>query len=205
MSAYVVLAPDAVRGVYGTWPECEAQVRGVAGAVYRRTRTREEGEALLRGEGRRLGPGTWAFVDGNEAGGIGVVLVHRNEAGKAWAREIATHVADILPGLAGELLQLRNVLAELAAVVAAAEALRQGTTVSVVHDYEGVGHLLTGRWKARHPGIRAAVAAALATIGDRRLVVRFVHVNGHQSAVGGDDFALYNGRADRLARKGGGR
>jgi ribonuclease HI len=205
MSAYVVLAPDAVRGVYGTWPECEAQVRGVAGAVYRKTRTREEAEALLRGEGRQLGPGTWAFVDGNEAGGIGVVLVHRSEAGKTWTREIATDVAQVLPGLLGEMAGLRNVLSELAAVIAAAEALKPCTTATVVHDYEGVGHLLTGRWKARHPGVGAAVAAALATIGDRRLTVQFVHVNGHQSAVGGDEFALFNGQADRLARKGGSR
>jgi ribonuclease HI len=202
MSVYVVLAPDAVRGVYGTWPECEARVRGVAGAVYRKARTREEAEAFLRGEGRRLGPGTWAFVDGNEAGGVGVVLVHRNEAGKTWTREIATHVGEVLPGLVGQLAELRNVLSELAAIAAAAEALNTGTTVTVVHDYEGTGHLLTGRWKARHPGVRAAVAAALAIIGDRRLTVRFMHVNGHQSAVGGDEFALYNGRADRLAREG---
>lgn len=202
MSVYVVLAPEEVRGVYETWPECESRVRGTAGAVYRKTRTREDAEVLLRGEGRRLGPGTWAFVDGNEAGGIGVVLVHRDGRGRTRTREIATHVGEVLPGLLGQLGELRNVLSEIAAVMAAAEALKPCTTVTVVHDYEGAGHLLTGRWKARHPGVRTAVAAAMAVIGDRRLTVRFMHVNGHQSAVGGDEFALYNGRADRRAREG---
>jgi ribonuclease HI len=201
MGTYLVFAPEPIRGIYDTWAECEAKLRGVSGAVYRKTRTREEAEALLRGEGRRLAPGTYAFVDGNHEGGIGIVFVHRRQNGGTRSKEIATRVADVLPEVAGALPRLRNVLAELVAVVGAMKALKPETTVSVVHDYEGTGHFLTNRWQARHPGLRTAISTALGLIEDRQLNIRFMHVNSHQSAIGGDEFAAFNRWADRLARK----
>ena len=43
--------------------------------------SREVAEAMLRGEGLRAEAGTYAFVDGNAMGGIGVVLVNQAESG----------------------------------------------------------------------------------------------------------------------------
>ncbi len=199
MACYVVLAPEPVRGIYDTWPACEATVRGVRGAIYRKAADRALAEQLLRGEGRKLEPGTYAFIDGNAAGGIGVVLVHRRADGSTVTRDISTTVAEVFPELAGDLARLRNPLAEIAAVWAAVEAVRAGATVTIVHDYEGTAPLVLGRWNAHDPAMKAAVRRCRAAIESGLIVVRFEHTNGHQSAADGDEYALYNARADTRA------
>lgn len=65
---YVVTEPPEVRGIYMTWSECEAAVKGVRGARFQSVAMRELAEAMLRGEGTSLTPGLWAFVDGNHLG-----------------------------------------------------------------------------------------------------------------------------------------
>jgi ribonuclease HI len=201
MACYVVLAPEPIRGIYDTWPTCEAIVRGVRGAIYRKAADRALAEQLLRGEGRKLEPGTYAFIDGNAAGGIGVVIVERGGDGSTAVREFSTSVAEAFPEVASALPRLRNPLAEIAGVWAAVEAVRPGAVVTVVHDYDGTAPLVTGRWNAHDPAMKAAVRRCRAAIESRLIVVRFEHTNGHQSAVGGDEYAQYNARADALARQ----
>ena len=70
----------------------------------------------------------------------------------------------------------------------------------MVHDYEGVGAWLEGRWKTKNPMVAEMVAASRALIEARGLRVRFRHQRGHESTFAGrNDFARYNGRADKLA------
>ena len=76
---YVVTEPPEIRGIYRTWPECEAKVKGVRGARFQSVANEEKAEAMLRGEGTALTPGLWAFVDGNHLGGVGVVLVRKTD------------------------------------------------------------------------------------------------------------------------------
>jgi hypothetical protein len=198
MACYVVLAPDPIRGIHETWAACEAAVRGVRGARYRKVTDRALAEQLLRGEGRKLEPGTYAFVDGNHMGGIGVVSVRRGEDGTTQTYEISTTVAERFPDYAEHLPRLRNVLAEIAA---ARVVLRHymGRTITIVHDYEGVGAWMEGRWKAHDPVIARFVSSCQALIRERGLTVCFHWTNGHQSAVGDDEYATYNARADALA------
>jgi hypothetical protein len=209
---YVVTAPDRVRGVYDTWAACAAAVKGVSGARYQAVGTREQAEAMLRGEGTGLEPGLYAFVDGNHLGGVGVVLVEQTAAGEPEVREaLGLTVREVfatagLPSLRtvtdvkAALLRLRNVLAELAALYLALRLVPEGATVTVVHDYEGVGAWLEGRWRAKDPLVAEIVAACRALIETRRLRVVFRHQRGHAAAwAGRDDFAHFNGRADALA------
>lgn len=206
--------PDAIRGIYESWPACRAAVSGVAGARFQAVRSRATAEAMLRGEGVALPPGTYAFVDGNHHGGIGVVLVTQPPAGPVAVTELATTVADAfrgaeLPGLdtpealRSTLGALRNVLAELGGLYAALRLVPAGSAVTVVHDYEGVGAWMEGRWKARDPVVAMVVAACQALVTSRRLTVSFRRQPGHESTFAGrNDFAIYNGRADRLATEG---
>jgi ribonuclease HI len=208
---YVVTAPASISGIYATWEECRAAVSGVAGARYQGVSSREIAEAMLRGEGLRLEPGLYAFVDGNAMGGIGVVLVEQGEAGPASVRNLATTVYDVfgragIPSLdtrskiTAATDGLQNILAELGALYAALKEAPPGSTLTVVHDYKGVGAWLEGRWKTKHPIVAEVVAACRALIDARGLRVRFRHQRGHESTFAGrNDFARYNTRADKLA------
>ncbi|GEM_PF-1455817 len=199
--AYVVLAPEAIRGVYDTWPECEAAVRGVRGAVYRKAADRALAERLLRGDGRKLEAGTYAFIDGNAAGGIGIVYVERGVDGSTRVDEISTTVARVAPGLDLHLPRLRNPLAELAALLHVVFGAPEGTAIRVIHDYEGTGAWMEGRWRTKNPVIAQVAADCREVVRRRGLTVTFERTDGHQSARGGDEYAEFNARADRLAAR----
>lgn len=208
---YVVTAPASIRGIYDTWDACRAAVSGVAGARYQGVTNRAVAEAMLRGEGLRLEPGAYAFVDGNAMGGIGVVLVEQGESGPVSVRELATAVYDVfgragIPSLdtrakiTAATDSLQNILAELGALYAALKEAAPGSALTVVHDYEGVGAWLEGRWKVKNPIVAEVVAACRALIDTRGLRVGFRHQRGHESTFAGrNDFAAYNARADKLA------
>ena len=144
-------------------------------------------------------------------GGIGVVLVEQEASGPASVREIATTVYDVferagIPSLdtrskiTAATNSLQNILAELGALYAALQEAPPGSTLTVVHDYEGVGAWLEGRWKTKNPIVAEVVAACRALIEARGLRVRFRHQRGHESTFAGrNDFAAYNARADKLA------
>ena len=94
---YVVTAPDAIRGIYETWPACQAAVTGVAGARYQAVSSHEEAIAMLEGDGIVLTPGVYAFVDGNAQGGVGVILVEQQLQGRA-VHEVSTTVQTVFAG-----------------------------------------------------------------------------------------------------------
>ena len=209
---YVVTEPERIRGIYDSWPACAAAVKGVSGARYQAVGSREQAEAMLRGEGTALEPGLYAFVDGNHLGGVGVVLVERTADGEPEILEaLGLTVYQVFagaglaslatrPAIAAALRRLRNVLAELAALHLALRLVPEGSALTVVHDYEGVGAWLEGRWRAKDPLVAEVVEACRALIGRRRLAVRFRHQRGHAAAwAGRDDFAHFNARADALA------
>ena len=208
---YVVTAPERIRGVYESWPACEAAVKGVRGARYQAVASREQAEAMLRGEGASLAPGLYAFVDGNHLGGVGVVLVEATAEEPTVVEALGMTVREVLTGgavasltepkaIAAALARLRNILAELAALYLALRLAPEGASLTVVHDYEGVGAWMTGRWKTKDPLVAELVSACGALATARRLTLSFRHQRGHQSSwAGRDDFAHFNARADALA------
>ena len=209
---YVVTEPERIRGIYDSWPACAAAVQGVSGARYQAVGSRAQAEAMLRGEGTALEPGLYAFVDGNHLGGVGVVLVERTAAGEPEVLEaLGLTVYQVFagaglpslatrPAIAAALRRLRNVLAELAALHLALRLVAEATAMTVVHDYEGVGAWLEGRWRAKDPLVAEIVESCRALIGRRRLAVRFRRQRGHAASwAGRDDFAHFNARADALA------
>ena len=209
---YVVTAPERIRGIYESWADCAAAVKGVSGARYQAVASREQAEGMLRGEATELEPGLYAFVDGNHLGGVGVVIVRRSaDEDPEVVEALGLTVYEVFAGagvsslatraaVTAALNRLRNVLAELAALHLALRLVSEGAELIVVHDYEGVGAWLEGRWRAKDPLVAEIVAACRELIGQRRLDVRFRHQRGHTAAwVGRDDFAHFNARADALA------
>jgi ribonuclease HI len=215
MKLYVVTAPEDRRGIYDTWEACRSAVQGVAGARYQAVASREEAEAMLGGNGIVLTPGLYAFVDGNHEGGIGIVIVQKAEGGAASViGEEATSVHEVFDSAGidtlgsraavGEALaRIRNVLAELGGLYAALGRVPAGSTVTIVHDYEGVSAWVTGRWRTKDPTVTAVVAACRGRIAERRLAVTFRQQRAHQSTWAGvNEFAAFNRRADLLATQG---
>lgn len=215
---YVVSEPPEIRGIYASWPECEAKVKGVRGARFQAVASREQAEAMLRGEGTALTPGLWAFVDGNHLGGVGVVIVQKTgEDQESVVEQGGFTVVEVLAGagiprlaskkaISDALGRLRNILAELAALYLALTLVREGSAVTIVHDYEGVGAWMEGRWQMKDPIVAGLVAASRALIERRRLTVAYRHQRGHQASwAGRDDFAHYNAKADALATAAGDR
>jgi Caulimovirus viroplasmin len=207
---YVVTAPESIRGIYETWDACRAAVSGVRGARYQAVSSRAQAEALLSGEGLRLTPGRYAFVDGNAMGGIGVVLVERDATATRVVEEIGTTVYTVfgpagIPGLDGRpkitraVDRLRNVLAELGALYLALTRAAPGP-LTVVHDYQGVGAWMEGRWQTKDPLVAEVVGACRDVVRARGLTLAFRHQKGHESTFAGpNDWAAFNARADRLA------
>lgn len=208
---YVVTAPERIRGIYESWPACEAAVKGVKGARYQAVASRAQAEAMLRGEGTTLSPGLYAFVDGNHLGGVGLVLVEAVDDEPSVVEALGMTVQEVFAGggvaslterraIATALARLRNILAELAALYLALRLAPEGAPLTVVHDYEGVGAWMTGRWKTKDPLVAEVIAACKALASGRRLTLAFRHQRGHQSSwAGRDDFAHFNARADALA------
>ena len=213
---YVVSAPPEIRGIYDSWPECEAKVKGIRGARFQAVASRAQAEAMLRGEGPALTPGLWAFVDGNHLGGVGVVIVQKaGDDDESIVEQGGFTVVEVLIGagvaelaskkaISDALGRLRNILAELAALYLALTLVPEGSSVTIVHDYEGVGAWMEARWRTKDATVAALVAACRTVIDRRRLSVAYRHQRGHQAAwAGRDDFAHYNAKADALATEAG--
>jgi ribonuclease HI len=206
---YVVTAPDSVRGIYETWAECEAAVRGLSGARYQSVDSIEKAELML-GDGIALPPGLYAFTDGNAAGGVGVVLVRRVDQTEL-IQELAVTVREVfsgalIPGLTSAaevdaaLARLHNILAELAGLFQALCLVEGGSEFTLVHDYAGVGAWMQHRWKTKDEIVAAIIERSRMLAQERSLRVTYLHQRGHQSSwVGEDEFARWNARADQLA------
>jgi hypothetical protein len=190
----------------------------VRGARFQAVASEALAQAMLRGEGTALTPGLWAFIDGNHLGGVGVVIVQKTgDEDETIVEQGGYTVVEVLSGagiaelaskkaISDALGRLRNILAELTALSLALTLVPEGSTVTIVHDYEGVGAWMDGRWKAKDAIVAVLVSACRALIERRRLRVSFRHQRGHQASwAGRDDFAHYNAKADAHATEAGDR
>ncbi len=191
-------------GVYETWNDCKAQVKGVSGAVYKSFPTKSQALDFLGGEperkaGSKEGTGlpdwpdtpdtVYAYVDGSfdvktMRYGSGVVLLYADQTTKTLS----------VMGEDPELVEMRNVSGEIyAAELAMRQVLEEGYhRVVIFHDYAGIRHWPLREWKANKSGTQA-YRAYYESIKDQ-LQVLFVKVAAHT----GD---TYNEVADQLAKK----
>ena len=155
-----------VEVVTGDFMRCV--VSGVAGARYQGVSSREVAEAMLRGDGLRLEPGAYAFVDGNAMGGIGVVLVQPGDfrTGFTAARRVAGNGDSPYAERAGRALAIaardarggadpQHVARLIARIVVSRKPkLRYVVGPSAQEWLMRLRHVLPGRWLiARHYGV----------------------------------------------------
>ena len=204
-------------GIYETWAECELQVKGFSGAVYKSFPTMTEAELFMTGEtdyslGQSNGENidvsrinsdvevelnaltdkeVVAFVDGSYS---------QSEEKSGFGaiiiddKRITTSLFKAYTkNLHEEFISLRNVAAELEGVKEAVNwAITYGKTrIKIYYDYEGIEKWADGSWNAKNAITRQYVNF----IKDKRTVIAidFCKVPAHCGIV-------YNEAADKLAR-----
>lgn len=189
-------------GIFDTWAECQEQIKGFSGAVYKSFTSREDAEKYL-GIGDRLTQNYLfeqpelsepvqkssdfmdyletdtcvAYVDGSNTDsrvGSGVVMIF----GSATEKE--------------EAVAVRNVAGEInSAMIAMHTAKMLGKRkVTIIYDYAGIEQWATGGWSAKTP-----LAQAYKRFYDNLSIeVEFVKVKGHTGVEG-------NEMVDKVAKR----
>ena len=182
-------------GVYNSWAECEAQVKGYKGAKYKKFPTYEEALDFIQDKGDFLRPGEVikeneiiAYVDGSfdlksKTYSYGVVLLTEGVKETFSGREDDKYLAE-----------MRNVSGEIkGAMVAMDMAIKKGKDTLYLHyDYTGIEHWAKGDWKTNKEGTKK-YKEYYDNIKDKLNVV-FIKVKAHAGVE-------HNEEADRLAKE----
>lgn len=179
-------------GIYETWADCQNQINGYSGAVYKGFATKEEAAAFISGETGtpQISEETEAvaYVDGSydaatHAFSYGMVLFNRQKE---------YHFSEKYTD--SELAQMHNVAGEIKGSEAAIRyCLEHGIkSITIYHDYEGIAKWCNGEWQAKKTGTIAY--ANFYKEASTKVRIRFVKVKGHS----GDK---YNDLADKLAKE----
>lgn len=187
-------------GIYKTWPECSANIKGYSGAVYKGFETLEEAEAFMaidtssninntsEKNGEEILPDIYAFTDGSyniatKVYGFGGFLHNKEED-----IPLRGHGCD--PEVVGS----RNVAGEVyGAIEAMKTAISMGIEeITLFYDYEGVAKWPLKLWKANKPISQQYVKQYDEM--SSRLKVNFCHVKAHTGIPG-------NELADKMAKE----
>lgn len=191
--AWYAVREGRTPGLYKTWGECQREVIGWPGAVFKGFYTREEAEAYLSGQEQErrtaVGSGMVAYVDGSylphkpDRYAYGVVLLHQGKV------ETESRCLVDPPNAS-----MRNVAGEIAGARRAMEiCLDRGISeLDLYYDYAGLERWCTGEWQANMEGTRAFKRFYDGLRG--RLTVHFHKVQSHTGV-------RYNEMADRLAKE----
>lgn len=178
-------------GIYETWAECQSQINGFSGAIYKGFSTKEEAVAFMGNtEAISECPETTtaiAYVDGSydsltNAFSYGMVFFIDG-------REL--HFSEKFSE--SDLSEMNNVAGEIKGAEAAIRYCLEHdiSGVTIYHDYEGIARWCTGEWKAKKEGTKAY--ADFYKKVSSKVCIKFVKVKGHSGN-------RYNDLADRLAK-----
>ncbi len=179
-----------VPGIYESWAECQNQIHGFSGAVYKGFTTKEDALDFMGNGGAKKQEETQAvaYVDGSydaaeKAFSYGIVLFYGGQE-----MHFSQKCMD------QELASMHNVAGEIKGAEAAIQYCLDNhiSSVTIYHDYEGIAKWCNGDWQAKKAGTIAY--ARFYREASSKVYVKFVKVKGHS----GDK---YNDLADKLAKE----
>lgn len=191
MSKFYAVRRGKKQGIFETWAECEAQVKGYSGAEYKsfsdhksaseylniKNNIKQDSEDIVK-----------VYVDGSYSkvlgtAGYGCVFIDKGKVVHTISQNIEVDPLE----------NLWNVSAEIAGVLAAVKwAIDQElNALSIYYDYEGLKNWLDGSWKANKQTTRSYVEEM--AVNAQKIKINFFKVKAHS----GDQF---NEMADELAK-----
>ncbi len=214
---YYAVREGKVPGVYKTWAECEKQVRGYSGAVFKKFSTYEEAFKFTNPNEiniyniNELKDSKEAFdKEETNINSIEENNIKENEAisyvdgsfdlsTKTYSYGVVFITTNGKKTYSGrednsDLAEMRNVSGELKAAMVAMEiALKEKKDILYLHfDYTGIEHWAIGSWKTNKEGTKF-YKRFYDSIKDK-VDVRFIKVKAHSGVE-------YNEEADKLAKE----
>lgn len=190
MSKFYAVKKGRQTGIFLTWSECEQQVKGFKGAIYKSFTTHEDALSFLDNSPKPVsGDGLIAYVDGSyniktHEYGYGCVIIH----GQSVIEQLNGK------GASEDYVTMRNVAGEIiGSEMAIRYAMQHGyPLICIYYDYEGIEKWADGLWKANKPGTKAY--QRFIQESRKQIDITFVKVLAHSGDV-------YNDVADSLAKK----
>ena len=179
-------------GIYKTWEECQEQINGFSGAIYKGFPSESEAidfindkkdNKLKLEESEAI-----AYVDGSydsltNSFSYGMVLFYNNEKFH-FSKKYSNN----------DLAEMNNVAGEIKGAEAAMQFCLDNniTSITIYHDYEGIEKWCNGEWKAKKEGTIQYVNFYNKV--SSKVKIQFIKVKGHSGN-------KYNDVADKLAKK----
>lgn len=178
-------------GIYRSWAECQKEISGFSGAVYKSFPSLEEAQNFIEGhlsESLFEDADCVAYVDGSydhsiRAYGSGVVLFYQQQ--KLTFSQMNNDPAFV---------SMRNVAGEIEASMLAMNFAFEHHCrhLKICYDYAGIENWCTGAWQANQPGTRAYQQFYQEKA--RFMKISFLKIKSHSSHP-------LNDEADALAKK----
>lgn len=197
---YYAVKSGRSTGIFKTWAECNKNIKGYSGAVYKGFVTLEEAEAYLNGDNSCLSNETTgeaienpdypiAYVDGSFNAEISVYSF-----GAAIIRPDGEVIELSGTGNNPEAVSERNVAGELLGAMTVIKwAYENGfSKILIKHDYEGIARWARGEWQAKKYCSTNYVNFLSKYKG--KLTIIFEKVPAHSGV-------YYNEVVDKLAKK----
>lgn len=196
---YYAVRVGRTPGVYLSWKECQEQIIGFSGAIYKSFFKKEEAERFLNGEKEGNVLETTEEVFTNED----VVVAYVDGSFEQSIGKYAYGCVILFQGKCVELsgageeesyLSMHNVAGEILGSIHAIQWAMEhdAKKVHIYHDYEGIARWANGDWKANKEKTREY--QQFVRESRKKIIITFTKVAAHT----GVDL---NERADRLAKK----
>lgn len=178
-------------GIYETWEECQEQVNGFSGAIYKSFSSESEAKDFINNENSKFNSEeseATAYVDGSydsltNSFSYGMVIFYKDKIHN-FKEKYSNN----------DLAEMNNVAGEIKGAEAAMQFCLDNniTSLTLYYDYEGIAKWCNGEWEAKKKGTIEYVKFYNQV--SSKVKIKFIKVKSHSGN-------KYNDMADNLAKE----